>query len=241
MLNWDKVLRYVKDNLSFPDTYIEDDDKEIIRYLQENSHISFSQYFPDNEYATVYTDRDEHVVPGKRGYYYFFDKDGLDIFNIVEMYLPLENELLKGSPIISPFTLGSLKLFALSSLQSSLINQVTDFTYVYEFQPPNIIRLYEGITIFQGSRYFAINYERVQPYDLSRIPISLERDFKDLCLADYMIKLGNLRTMYQNIPTPFGEVSLNGEMLKSDGREKRERVLEKLQEGSLPPLIIDIQ
>jgi hypothetical protein len=64
----------------------------------------------------------------------------------------------------------------------------------------------------------------------------------DLALAHVQIKLGSLRSHYGDgrVVSPFGEIPLNGETLKQEGRELRQEVVNRLIEGSIPPVWIDI-
>jgi len=49
-------------------------------------------------------------------------------------------------------------------------------------------------------------------------------------LAICKISLGGIRGKYPNIPIPDGDVSLDGESLRSEGRDEREKLLEQLHE-----------
>ena len=65
--------------------------------------------------------------------------------------------------------------------------------------------------------------------------------FKDLCLAYYMLKIGNMRSTYgDNIDTPFGTIPLKGEEIRSRGDELRQKVVDILKEESMPPIFIAI-
>jgi len=57
-----------------------------------------------------------------------------------------------------------------------------------------------------------------------------------------MIWIGGIRTSYGGgrLTTPFGEIPLEGDTLKSEGQELRREVIEKLEENSLPPIVIDV-
>ena len=64
----------------------------------------------------------------------------------------------------------------------------------------------------------------------------------NLCLADIMIQIGTMRSMYGDgrLSTPFGELPINGDNLKSDGKELRRDIIDELKEHTIPPIIIDI-
>jgi len=61
-----------------------------------------------------------------------------------------------------------------------------------------------------------------------------------LALADTKMMIGSLRSMYQNIQTPFGEIPIKGDEIRSEGETLKDKVLDKLKENTLPPIVIDI-
>ena len=87
---------------------------------------------------------------------------------------------------------------------------------------------------------FVVEYERMHPSDLRKIPNALQRKFMDLALGDIMIWIGGIRLMYQSIQTPFGEIPLNGQDLLSRGEEIKRDLVQKFEEDSMPPIVVDI-
>jgi len=53
MLNWNTVLKYIKNRLSLPSSFIELNDDQIRDCIITKTIPEFSQYYPDQEYTTV--------------------------------------------------------------------------------------------------------------------------------------------------------------------------------------------
>lgn len=237
MLSWSKTLRYVKANLSLPSSFIEDSDTQIQEYLKLTALSDFSTYFPDMERTPVYPKESSYKVSGKENQYYFYDEEGLDIFNVVYCYFNVTNELWTGHPLVGPYSLEHYKWFSLAVFKSKLFKKYSDYDRVYRYIPPNIIEILPN-NVSDDS--FVVEYERMQPEDLSKIPQALEMMFMDLCLAHMMLKLGNMRSHYGggNIETPFGSIPLNGEDLRQRGEDLRQRITDKMADNSVPEILI---
>lgn len=239
MLTWDKTLTYVKSNLALPSTFIENTDAQIQEYLKITALSEFSTYFPDWERTPVYPDTSSYRVSGKVNQYYFYDEEDLDIFNVTSCYFNVTHELWTGHPLVGPYSLEHYKWFSLAVFKSKLFKKYSDYDRIYRYIPPNIIEILPGNI---SDETFVVEYERMQPHDLSKIPQAMEMLFMDLCLAHQMIKLGNLRSHYGsgNIETPFGSIPLNGEDLRSRGDDLRQRTVEKLADNSIPEILIQV-
>lgn len=239
MLTWDKVLTYVKANVALPSTFIEHNDTQIQDYLKITALSEFSTYIPDWERVPVYPGIDTYKVPEKSNQFYFFDEESCSIINVLYCYFNMENELWTGHPVVGPYSLEHYKWWSLSVFKSKLFKKYSNYDQVYRFIQPNIIEILPGNL---GDDPIVVEYERTQPADLSKIPQPFEMTFMDLCLAHYMVRLGNLRSHYGsgNIETPFGNIPLSGEDLRSRGDELRQRVVEKLENQSQPEIYIEI-
>lgn len=239
MLSWDKTLKYVKANLSLPSTFIEHNEDEIKDYLKITALSEFSTYFPDWERTPVYPDTTSYKVPGKTNQYYFYDEECCGIFNVTYCYFALESELWSGHPMFGPYSMEHYKWFSLSTFRSKLFHRYSDMDRVYRYIQPNIVEILpDKISLLP----FVVEYERSQPDDLSKINQAMEMTFMDLCLAHYMLRLGNLRSHYGqgNIQTPFGDIPLQGDTLKSEGNELRQRIVDRMSEQSLPDIFIEV-
>ena len=238
MLNWNNILIYIKGRLSLPNTFIEKNDNEIREWIKNVTIPKFSNYFPDEEYTSVIVNNPNYLVPGKTYHYRFYDEECCSIYGVKNCYFSCSDDLIAGHPADGPVSFDGLNCWALEIFKSRFFIPFSDWNKSYSFFAPNIIRvLPEG-----SSDNFVVNYEREQPHDLRKIPASMKRLFMDLCLADIMIWIGGIRTNYGGgrLTTPFGEIPLEGDTLKSEGQELRREVIEKLEENSLPPIVIDV-
>jgi len=235
MLSWANVLSYIKSSLALPSTFIEKNDEQLKDHIKLVTIPAYSQYFPDEAVTGADTTLLSYKVDSKPNHYYFFDSEELDILGIQNIYFNNSSEFMTGHPIIGAFNANDAKEFALNVFKSNLLKPLSSFNYTWKFFEPNIIRILPKYTGF-----IAIEYEREQPKDLRKVHASMKIDFMNLALADIQILLGNMRSHYGEISTPWGPIPLQGDVLKSDGRELRERIIERLAENSLPPIQIHI-
>ena len=133
--------------------------------------------------------------------------------------------------------MGELKEWALSVEMSMMTKLFSSFDYTFEFKHPNILRI-SPVTSALG--WVAIEYERMQPEDLSGVPNDLQEEYKDLALADIMLVIGRIRKRYGggNLRTPFGEIPLDSDIYE-EGKELRREVIEKLERLFIPNVRID--
>ena len=240
MLNWNQVLKYIKGRLALPSTFIEKNDAQIKDWIIDITIPEFSNHFPDFERTGVQTGLAKYQVPGdgKGNRYYFFDEEGLDIIGIKECFFPIDGRLLSGHPVLPAFSFEGMQFWSIEVLKSRFFHQYSMWNYTYQYISPNIVEI--------NSDYkpdvFAVEYERVHPPDLRRIPAAMQRPFMDLCLADIMVWIGGIRSMYGDgrLNTPFGEIPLNGAELLSKGEDLRTQTLDKLIDDSRPPIMIDV-
>jgi len=238
MLDWNNVLRYVRNRLALPTTFIEKNDVQIKEYLIENSLAEYSGYYPDWERTGIVTNNSSYKHPVKSNWYLIFDEEELGIFGIRECYFPLGGDLITGHPIMPPMSFEGLKCWSLEVFKSRFFKPFSMYSYTVRFIHPNIVEL---ATDFKPDS-FIVEYERMQPPDLRKIPQSMQQMFKDLCVADIMIWIGGIRSMYGDgkLQTPFGEIPLNGDTLISKGEDKKRELIDKMAEDSRPPVTIDV-
>ena len=236
MLNWNKVLRYCRGRTALPSSFIEKTDEEIQEWLTLTSLADFSQYYPDWERTGFNISDSSHAHATNSNWFHFFDAEDLEIFGIRECFFPMGGMLAAGHPHMSPMSFGGGPGFALEVFKSRTFAPLSMWSYTYKFVNPNIVELPN----YNQTDSVVVEYERRQPDDLRKIPAAMERIFMELCCSDFMIWIGGMRTMYQGVNTPFGEVNINGEQLESKGQDLKREVMEKLIEDSKPPVIIDV-
>lgn len=224
MLSWGQVLARVKDDLLTPNTPLEKTDDQIIDYLQRNTLQKWAYYFPSINRITLNT-YDENVrVPHKNSCYYIFDPEGREVKNIVKMYDNAGSSILYGHDIYGAWSYDQTPQIALQNQQANNTMMYSPYYYIVRFYPPNICEIkpnYEGSCV--------IEYEREIDKNLSDVYPDLEDIFTELCIAMSEMWIGKLRMRYSNYQTQFGEIQLNGESIYNEGKEKYDRIIEKLQ------------
>ena len=250
MLNWNTVLKYVKGNIALPSSFIEKNEKEIQDWITEETIPQFSQYFPDAEFTAILPHDKTYKHPSKSSHYLIFDEEELPVYDIRMIYFPMDGDLFTGHPPFGAFSFEGMTWWSLSVFKSRFFRPYSMWAKTYKFFPPNVVRILPNVdetmtgdALSTNQKAFVVEYEREQPHDLRRIPASLEPQFKKLALSDVMIWIGNIRTQYGDgrITTPFGEIPLNGENLKNDGRDLHEKTIEILADEAMPPIVVDIE
>lgn len=237
MLNQSEVLEYVKDNLGWPFMFIELEDEKILEYIGKHTRKRYSYYIPQKVMTSINTLSESNQVPGRANEYYITEPNGLEILNVVDIYTTTGDIYMFGHPPLGVFSMGELKEWALAVEMSMMTKLFSSFDYTFEFKHPNILRI-SPFTSAIG--WVAVEYERMQPEDLSGVPNDLQEEYKDLALADIMMVIGRIRKRYGggNLRTPFGEIPLDSDIYE-EGKELRREVLEKLERLFIPNVRID--
>lgn len=238
MLNRNKVLNYVKDNLAFPFMHLELDDDKILEYITEYTLNTFSEYVRYKKKMYLDLTSDKNKVPEIQNEYYIHDDEGLEIINVSQLYPNESDYYVHGHPPLGPMTYGEIPSWALATTSSMDTKMFSSFDKTWEFIHPNIIRI--SPVVGTSSRGVTIEYETVQPSDFSGIPNQLQTFFCRLALADIKIVIGRIRKRYGDgtLATPFGEIPLSSDIF-DEGKEERREVIEKLEEQFIPDVIFD--
>jgi len=239
MLNQNEVLEYIKDNLGWPFMFLELEDNKIIDYFTKHSRKTFSYYIPQKKTLGLNTSSTSLKVPGKANEFYINEPNGLEILNVVDMYTSASDLYLFGHPPLGVFSHFDLREWALQTEMAMATKMFSTYDYTFEFKHPNIIRI-SPYNASAGLGIVTIEYERMQPEDLSGIPNDLQKYFKDLALADILIVIGRIRKRYGggNLRTPFGEIPLEADIYE-EGKELKREVIEVLERLYIPNVRID--
>ncbi len=237
MLNENKVLTYIKDNLGFPFQPLEISDEKIMHHVKEYTLNEYSHYFPYEK--TTPLSLTSQKVPGKENEWYIEDNEGLEILNVQDIYFSDSNYIIHGHPPYGAFEHGDLKDWALLVETSITTKMFSSFDKTFEFIHPNIVRISPVVNV-TDHEVVVIKYETVQPKDFRGIKNEFQTMFCELSLADIMILIGRIRKRYGDgtLRTPFGEIPLSSEIL-DEGKEKKRDLIEQFKMGSLPNVIID--
>lgn len=235
MLNMTRVLKYVKLNLGGSLLKIELTDEDIRDYIKEFTIRTFSKYVPDEARVSInptnpYT-RDS-LVTNK---FYIEDLDGLEILNVQDIVTSLSADVVLGHPYLGVMSYSELPAFTLAAVTSRDAKLFSPWDITFKYYSPNTVEIFPA-----PDSLFIVEYERVQPPDLHKIPVDLSEEFLKLALADIKIVVGQIRSKYGgNLPTPFGTIPLVGDVL-GEGRDERREVLEKLEARAQPNVTLEI-
>jgi len=238
MLNHSRVLGYIKDHIAFPHTHLELEDSEIIKRFVTYSLREFSEYIPHVNKLVLNLADSTYKVPGIQNEFYLHDPDDVEILNVVEVYFGGSDELLMGAPIFGPMSHFEIREWALATEMAGQLKMFSSWDKTFQFRSPNILRISPVPTT--GAGYCTVEYERMQPQDLSGIPNEQQITFCKLALADIMIQIGRVRKKYGDgtLRTPFGEIPLSSEIL-DEGKELKQQIIEKMERLFLPNVSVD--
>ena len=237
MLNWNKVLMYVKGRLGLPSGFIEKTDDELKEWITITTIPEFSQYYPDDDYAAVIIANPYYHTDPRRNVFNFFDEEDLPIIGIKEVYFSVGNPIMQGHPVLGTFSFSEYPWWSLSVFKSNLFTGSSQFSFEAKFIEPNLVQIFpEDI-----AENFVVNYEREHPHDLRKIPSAMSKIFMDLALSDVMIWIGGMRSNYGDgtLTTPFGDIPLKGSELKQEGLDMKRELIDKMVDDTIPPIIIE--
>jgi len=236
MLNHSRVLGYIKDHLGFPHVHLELDDQQIIQRFVTYTLREFSEYVPDVNRVPIDLNDSTYKVPNIQNEFYIKDPDNVEILNVIDIYFDGTDELLHGAPIFGPMSHFEIREWALAEEMAGQTKMFSSFDKTFEFRTPNIVRISPVPTT---GAFCTIEYERMQPEDLRKIPNEHQILFCKFALSDIMIQIGRIRKKYGGqIRTPFGEIPLNEE-IGDEGKELKRECVEKMERLFLPNVSID--
>lgn len=237
MLDQSRVLQYIKQNLGFPFNPIEMEDPEILDYNINYTLREFSHFIPQVRRIGLNMDDPTLKVPNTKNEFYIVDPDNIEILNIVDMYFDKSDLIFLGHPIMGAFSQSDLPGWFLDVETSIQTKLYSSFDKTYEFIHPNIVRI---SPVSEAVSYCTVEYERMQPPDLSGIPNEFQTLYCQLSLADIQIVLGTMRRRYSggNLRTPFGEIPVDTEIL-ADGKELKREIIDKLTVGTYTNVVFD--
>jgi len=234
MLSWSFIVERIREELSLPFQMLEKSNEQIIDYLKRNALRKFTFYFPQKWRLTLDCSDPAFNVPGRFSEFYLIDPDDREIKTVVAVYPTIAPYLFNNHPFMGPWSTGEVEEWHLRVYNSNLLSPFSNFKYIHEFIPPNMIRITPKFT---GKA--TIEYERSHDSELSSINPELEDSFVDLCIAMFFMMIGRLRQKYGTNQSPFGEIPLNGDLIYNDGKELFDKTIDKFDRMTVPNVIFD--
>lgn len=236
MLNQQKVLSYIKSELGLPFMHLEWSDDKILEFITEHTLDEFSYFQPDINRMNLNLSLAANKVPGRSNEWFLNEPNGLEIFNIIDIYFGMGNSIMMGHPPMGALSYGELGQFALDVTTSMTTKMFSNYDPIFEFMHPNVVRI-SGMSLNDNS--VTVEYERMHSKSLGTISNEFHYLFKQFALADVMIAIGRIRKKYGgNMRTPFGEIPLE-DSIYEDGKELKRDIREKLDNTLVTNVIID--
>ena len=211
---WNSLLGYIKRNMGAKLNFLEMTEEEIIEGIKEDVLPEFSQFTPHKKYVFI---QDCNRVTysdgiGESQWVYKIPKEDPKerIIDIFDAFGSDRSDTL----IFDEF--GQYVVSSSSMIDVVIANYYSDMAQylqvrnTWEFLPPDHIawdeQINSGIVIY-NTDHVTLEFIRPDYY---------ERMFKKLCLGNVQKWLAALRSKYENIATPFGEIRVNWQKLEQD-------------------------
>jgi len=242
MQTYNNLLSAIKRSLGSKLNLLEMTDDEIINGIKEDVIPLFSQYSPLKKYCTISADQliQSSISSGYPEWSYKMpidpDEYVIDIIDCITtsdtLFTGTKYEGgIKGSinifePGVSGVVGSGLTDALINNTYSDMINSLSP-SNTWEFQPPSTL-------IFDFEVIYGIVIYNTTHKELNTIlPDYYHRLFKPLCIANVKLWIAALRSKYENISTPMGQISVNYEKLENEAQQTIEMITQQLQ--NIPP------
>jgi len=233
MLTPQQVLDYVKDKLGLPLNPVEYTDEQILKYIRQTSLRFFSSKLPDEHKHTFDLAECQTEIDNE---FNIVDPDGLPIISIQNVYFDQGGLIIAGMPIMGLIggQMSDAENYTYQTETGGTVNKYGLMNYYYEWRPPNILRIMPRPKL----KPTLIEYERFHKPDFSTIQPQYEAMFLDLAYADVALWISRTRSIFRNFSTPFGDIELNPDDLKTEAQEIRNSIVEQLENVNMS-IIVD--
>lgn len=235
MLTDSKVLEFIKDELGYPFTEVELADEDILRRTKKQTlPVYFSPYVPVYKYLRINV-CDKTYATEDSNRFRIVDPDGAGILSVFDVIT--ENEVVKSLTILGSqgCTYSELPSWYSAYQQRQTQFLTTNWYQIFEFEHPYYLSIRPSMTIPND---ILVCYE-AQHVCFETIPTYREEEFLDLAVARIKMNIGAIRSKYSTLETQFGQINLNWETIKSDGKELWDATKERLRKIA-PRVTLDI-
>jgi len=225
--HWNDVLGYIKINLGVPVNLLELSDDDLITNLRQHVMGIFSQYAPHKAWA--YISGNDLFQSSTLGSPRFMAKipvpPGTYIVDVLEAYPTKEVSIVDmyGGALINAraamdLVISNAYIDAVRSLQAR---------NTWEFLPPDIM-------IFDKETIACVVVYNLTHVSLDTVrPDLYHKCFKPLCLGHTKLWIAAMRSKFEGLATPFGQLNLNFAELKNEGQTTIDNVMNMLE--TIPP------
>lgn len=246
---WNDILGAVKRKLGANLNLLELSDDEIIDGLKSDVMPYISQYSPFKKFLKI--DSSHHVSTIKAGEHRWKYKLPLDpdeyLIDVYEVYSrgttygehyddPFEGTKYESGNIrgsISAYGSGSTDMYGGGMIDLAIVNSYLDAAYsmmarnTWEFYPPDIVafdmRIVGAVVVY--------NIAHQSPDTM--MPDIYHTMFKPYCIGSVCEWLSAIRSKYENVSTPFGQINVNWQKLEQDAEKLKQEAQQRLD--MLPP------
>ncbi|MFW6281564.1 MAG: hypothetical protein ACOC1O_02060 [bacterium] len=245
---WNNLLNYIKRNLGAKLNLLELSDEEIVDGIKEDTLQYFSQYSPRKKGIVIGIDNkiissDDYEISGQNitpnTYRIPFPEDEyvIDIFDVYSSSHDSHGDPFYGtkysansiSGTIAHYGYGQVGVAGGAIIDAVISNQFIDMmrtltvANTWEFHPPDII------TFDLPIEYAVIIYLTVHENLDTIAPDMYNIVLKPLALGHVQQWLVALRSKYENLSTPAGEIQVNWQKLEQDSEKNVTSAVEKLE------------
>ena len=222
MQTWNKLLTYIKRKTGVPLNLLEFSDDDIYQIIIEDVLPLLSEHVARQIWLYLTSANLAKTKSGENIQTYNIPvPDNITLINVVDVYYTNSTNLMYdsvGLPDPREIVMSNEFLDMVASL-----NTAQSFELIY----PKQISFSQRLT---GDAILKCN---VIHSDLSTIPSDMYYDiFRPWCVAEIKENIANMRSKYEALTTPFGEIHLNWQKLEEDALRIKEEIKTKLE--SLP-------
>jgi hypothetical protein len=213
-LNMSTVIQHIESELGASHRMLELLQDQMVQTVKKRTLVTFSQYFP--HLAThVVDETKDRVDPAITGRYYIKTEEW-EVLGVAKMVVDsVTRGIVGGYPLYGIFDDPFDR--QINADVRSMIEEPITWVWV----PPNVIELNQK-WVFGGN--FTLELKTVHPDTLHTIPLTYTDEFLDLATADVKAALYNIRSQFQSINSPFGQIELNVDDLKQ-GKDDRATIV----------------
>ena len=227
--NWNNVLEYIKLFLGVPVNLLEISDDDLVKYLKRQVLTLFSQYAPAKKFTYITSANLLPMTPGSPQFRYRIPiEPGEYIVDIYAAY-PLRD-------ISIVDTYGGALINAQMTMDMVIANSYIDAVRslqvrnTWEFIPPDTMIFDQETTacaIIYNTPHITLDTVR---------PDLFHKAFKPLCLGFTKLWVASMRSKFEGLSTPFGQLNLNYDRLQTEGQTAVDNATTILE--AIPPDIL---